>query len=59
MAESFVEKRKRELGLTSSAKSNESDFVTRRKMDLGLIPDTRPQNQAPTQEEIQRFARSI
>jgi hypothetical protein len=55
MAESFVEQRKRELGLTSSsgptvastktatqtkvADPKESDFVTNRKIALGLIPD--------------------
>lgn len=62
MAESFVEKRKRELGITPSAPivspiastpikkvsqskvvshPKSSDFVTQRKMDLGIIPDTR------------------
>lgn len=53
MAESFVERRKRELGLTPSTapsvtkvieKPQESDFVTKRKMELGLIPDTRAQD---------------
>src|SRR4051812_2403529 len=44
MPESFVEKRKRELGLTSSSSptpstsSSGSSFVERRKRELGLIP---------------------
>src|SRR5574341_2227841 len=54
MAESFIEKRKRELGLTSptstiertptptSTVSTEPSFLERRKMELGLISDTRP-----------------
>jgi hypothetical protein len=62
MAESFVERRRRELGLTSSTpntatqpyasstqtieKPIESDFVTRRKMELGLTKDTRQEDAA-------------
>lgn len=61
MAESFIEKRKRELGITPSipitapitstsvtsvpikevSQPKVSDFVTQRKMELGIIPDTR------------------
>lgn len=60
VAESFVEKRKRELGLTSSpsktksgSPDKDSDFVTKRKMDLGLIPDTREKKPEPYQGKAQ------
>lgn len=58
MAESFIEKRKRELGLSSSMpiesnvqvnSNNSISFAERRKMELGLVPDTRPK--PPTTEQ--------
>lgn len=41
MAESFIERRKRELGLNSKP-TNEMSFVEKRKIELGLAKDTRP-----------------
>lgn len=47
MAETFFERRRKELGLdtptpNAGSSSGESDFFERRKMELGLVPDTRP-----------------
>lgn len=48
MAESFAERRRRELGLDGSQAlvqpqtTNEPSFAERRRMELGLVPDTRP-----------------
>lgn len=55
MPESYFEKRKRELGITGGGSSSpQSDFFAQRKMDLGLIPDTRPKL-TPEQSFQQKF----
>lgn len=56
MAESFFEKRKRELGLTTGGadqvESAPSSFFEQRKMDLGLIQDTRPNAPSAFEEAL-------
>ncbi|OZB90048.1 hypothetical protein [Paenibacillus sp. XY044] len=47
MADSFIEKRKKQLGLSSDSSTGGGlSFVEQRKMDLGMIPDTRPKPKA-------------
>ena len=54
MAESFVERRKRELGLTGE-KQGRMSFVERRKIELGLSPPT-PEYQREVEAERKKAA---
>ncbi len=42
MADSYYERRRKELGLASSEKSSKTSYYEARRMDLGIIHDTRP-----------------